>query len=342
MARAPIEIAGQTIAPGTSKTVVLPVPDTSLRQGSGMPVHVFHGRREGPSLFISAAIHGDELNGIEIVRRLMGLKRLKSLAGTLYAIPVVNIYGFISNTRYLPDRRDLNRFFPGKSGGSLASELAQVFFDSVVEKCEYGVDLHTGSNHRTNLPQIRGDMDDAVVLGMAEAFGTPLALNIAGTEGSLRYAAEEIGVRMLLYEAGAALCFDEFSIRAGVRGVTSIMEHLGMLSARKGSRRKKVVLQVARDRTWSRAPASGLFRAKVKLGARVKKGERLGTIHDPFGKDSFDLTSPKNGMIVGMQSLPSVYKGDAIMHIACFETLSQAEVQVDRFSEIVMGDDVYA
>ncbi|BCS86906.1 succinylglutamate desuccinylase/aspartoacylase family protein [Pseudodesulfovibrio sediminis] len=337
MARRPIEIGGQTIAPGTQKTVVLPVPDTYLRQGSGMPVHVFHGRREGPSLFVCAAIHGDELNGIEIVRQLTGLKRLSKLAGTLYAIPVVNIYGFISNTRYLPDRRDLNRFFPGKIGGSLASELALVLFDNIVTQCQYGIDLHTGSNHRTNLPQVRGNMDDEVVLHMAEAFGSPIALNIDGTEGTLRSAAEACGVKTLLYEAGEALCFDEFSIRAGVRGITSVMEYLGMLAKRKATKRRKVALQVAHDRTWCRASASGLFRGKAKLGERVKKGEILGTIHDPFRNESFELISPKSGMVIGTQSLPSVYKGDAIMHIACFETLSQAEAQVDRFSEIVMG-----
>ncbi|WP_319543729.1 succinylglutamate desuccinylase/aspartoacylase family protein [uncultured Pseudodesulfovibrio sp.] len=342
MARLPIELVGQTIAPGTQATVVLPVPDTYLRQGSGMPVHVFHGRRDGPSLFVSAAIHGDELNGIEIVRRLIGLKRLSKLAGTLYAIPVVNIYGFIANTRYLPDRRDLNRFFPGKTGGSLASELAQVLFENVVTKCQYGIDLHTGSNHRDNLPQVRGNMTDEIVLSMADAFGAPLALNTEGIEGSLRYSAETCGIKVLLYEAGGALSFDEFSIRAGVRGITAVMEKLGMLSARKGVRRRKVALQVAHDRTWSRAPASGLFRTKVKLGERVRKGEILGTIHDPFSKASFDLISPKSGVIIGAQSLPSVYKGDAIMHIACFETLSQAEAQVDKYSEIVMGEETFA
>ncbi|BDQ33385.1 succinylglutamate desuccinylase/aspartoacylase family protein [Pseudodesulfovibrio portus] len=339
MARSPIEISGHSIARGKHQTVILPVPDTYLRQGSGMPVHVFHGRREGPSLFVCAAIHGDELNGIEIIRQLTTLKRLSKLAGTLYAIPIVNLYGFLANTRYLPDRRDLNRFFPGKAGGSLASELAQVVFDTVVTRCEYGIDLHTGSNHRNNLPHLRGNMKDEVVLGMAEAYGAPLALNVEGTEGTLRHSAETHGVKMLLYEAGTALCFDEFSIRAGVRGIVSVMEHLGMLTKRKTTRpKKKVSLQVAHDRTWIRASASGLFRAKAKMGQRVRKGEVLGSIHDPFSHESVDILSPKNGMVIGTQSLPSVHKGDAIMHIACFETLSQAEAQVDTFSEIVMGD----
>ncbi|CCH50097.1 Succinylglutamate desuccinylase/aspartoacylase [Pseudodesulfovibrio piezophilus C1TLV30] len=338
MKRMPVEIAGKTVAPGESATVVLPVPDTSLRQGAGMPVHVFHGRREGPALFITAAIHGDEMNGIEIVRRLVGMKRLQRLSGTLYAVPVVNIYGFIANARYLPDRRDLNRFFPGKAGGSLASELAKVLFENVVAPCQFGVDLHTGSNHRTNLPHLRGNMDDEVVLGMAEAYGAPLALNVAGAEGSLRYSAEECGVKTLLYEAGEALRFDELSIRAGVRGLTSLMEHLGMLTPRKTARRKKVPMQIAHDRTWCRAPASGVFKAGAKLGQRVRKGEILGTIYDPFSNQSYALESPKNGVVIGVQSLPSVYKGDAVTHIACFEALAKAEASVDQFSELMMEE----
>jgi hypothetical protein len=340
MKRAPIEIAGQIVAPGEQKTVVLPVPDTSLRQGSGMPVHVLHGRREGPSMFVTAAIHGDELNGIETVRRLINLKRLKSIAGTLYAVPVVNIYGFTTNTRYLPDRRDLNRFFPGKTGGSLASELAKVLFENIVERCQFGIDLHTGSNHRENLPHLRGDMENEVVLNMAKAFGAPLALTLSGTEGTMRYAAEEQGVKILLFEAGEALRFDEFSIRAGVRGVTSVMEHLGMLTLRKSLKKKKIPMQVAHDRTWCRANASGLFKAKVKLGQRVSKGEPLGAIFDPYGTQHSTVESPKDGVVIGAQSLPTVYKGDAVMHIACFEALAKAEASVDEFSETVMDEEI--
>lgn len=330
-----IEIFGHTVPAGTHATVSLPVPDTSLGQGLSMPVHVFHGKKAGPSLFISAAIHGDELNGIEIIRRLTSLKRMSKLKGTLYAIPIVNIYGFMANTRYLPDRRDLNRVFPGKAGGSLASELAKVLFENVIKRCEYGVDLHTGSNHRANLPHLRGDMKDETVFAMAEAFGAPLALDSSGIEGSLRLAAEQQGIKTLLYEAGEALRFDEFSIRAGVRGLTSLMAHLGMLPKSR-KKRTPINLQVAYDRTWCRTPESGLFRAKVKLGQRVKKDELVGTIHDPLGANSYELRSPRDGVVIGNLSLPSVYKGDAIMHIACFKAPRKAEASVDEFSERIM------
>ncbi|MGE4424391.1 MAG: succinylglutamate desuccinylase/aspartoacylase family protein [Pseudodesulfovibrio sp.] len=335
MTRASVTIGDTTVHAGSRATVLLPVPDTFLRQGSAMPVHVFHGRREGPSLFVCAAIHGDELNGVEVIRRLLRLKRLNQLAGTLYAIPIVNIYGFMANTRYLPDRRDLNRFFPGKEGGSLASELASVFFENVVKKCGYGIDLHTGSNHRRNLPHIRGDMEDPAVLAMAEAFGAPLALDLSGLEGSLRAAAKESGVRVLLFEAGEPLRFDEFSIRAGLRGITSVMESLNMLPAGKRKRRQ-VPLQIATDRAWCRAPASGLFRAAAKLGQHVGQGEVLGTIHDPIDGRSTNLVAPRDGVIIGDQSLASVYKGDAVMHIARFDAPRQAQASVDEYSEMVM------
>jgi predicted deacylase len=332
-----ITFYGQTVAPGSRVTISLPVPDTALGQGLSMPVHVFHGKKDGPAMFVSAAIHGDELNGVEIIRRLVSLKRLSRLRGTLYAIPVVNIYGFMGNARYLPDRRDLNRFFPGKSGGSLASELAQVFFEEVITRCTHGVDLHTGSNHRINLPHLRGKMTDPEVRAMAEAFGAPLALDTPGVDGSLRQAAEKHGVKTVLYEAGEALRFDEFSIRAGLRGMVALMEQLKMLPpARK--RRERLGLQVAYERTWFRTPESGFFRLKAKLGQRVKKGEVIGTVNNPFGNQSLELHSPSDGIVIGHQTQPSVYKGDAIMHIACFDAPGKAETSVDEFSEMVMDN----
>ncbi|WP_126380041.1 succinylglutamate desuccinylase/aspartoacylase family protein [Desulfovibrio ferrophilus] len=338
MAQASIELAGQVIAPGQKATVLLPVAETYLRQDARMPVHVFHGRRPGPRLFVCAAIHGDELNGIEVVRRLTSLKRLSSMAGTLFAVPVVNLYGFMGNSRYLPDRRDLNRFFPGAKGGSLASELAQVLFKNVVSYCDYGIDLHTGSNHRRNLPHLRGDMSDPEVLAMARAFGAPLALESPGAKGSLRGAAVAKGVKMLTYEAGEALRLDEVSIKAGVRGLTSVMEHLGMLSTRKRSVRSSLTMQVALNSSWVRATMSGLLQSRVKLGQLVSKDQILGFIHDPFGTQSLELTSPRQGVVIGLQSLPSVYKGDALVHLGSFEAPAKAEALVDEFSELMNQD----
>jgi len=338
MPQTPLELAGTTIYPGHQETILLPVTETYLRQGSSMPVHIVHGRRNGPSLFVSAAIHGDELNGIETVRRLMTQKRLASMAGTLYAVPVVNIYGFMSNTRYLPDRRDLNRFFPGNSNGSLASGLAQVLFKNIVCQCAYGIDLHTGSNHRKNLPHLRGDMSDPEVLSMAQAFGAPLALDTPGTEGSLRGAAVAKGIKMLTYEAGEALCLDELSIKAGIRGITSVMKHLGMLVSRKKERREEHLMHVARNSSWVRAGVSGLFQTRIKLGQMVLKNQILGFIHDPFGSTSFEIRSLTEGIVIGVQTLPSVYKGDALIHLGYFDATKQAEALVDAFSERMEED----
>lgn len=335
MAREAVEIGGRAIKPGTNETVMLPVAETFLRQGVRMPVQVFHGKRSGPSLFISAAIHGDELNGIEIIRRLTNLKRLTSLAGTLYTVPVVNIYGFITNSRYLPDRRDLNRFFPGSAKGSLASSVAEVLFKNVVSRCGFGIDLHTGSNHRRNIPHLRGDMSDEAVRMMAEAFGAPLVLDSQGTEGSLRKAAVAQGLKMLVFEGGEALRFDEMSIKMGLRGIVSVMEHLGMLKARRRKAARPRHFEIVKQRKWARATASGLFLPKIRLGQSVSKGEHIGAIHDPVGGKAVAQRSPRQGIVIGLQALPSVYKGDALLHIANVESASKADATVDEYSALM-------
>ena len=176
--RKSFEIAGITVAPGSRTVVDLPMPKQSNHSNMNMPLHVIHGRRNGPVLFISAAIHGDELNGIEVIRRVLAHKSIAKIAGTLIAIPVVNSYGLIQQSRYLPDRRDLNRSFPGSQKGSLAARLAHLFVEEVVSKCTHGIDLHTGAVHRSNLPQIRADLDDDETRKLAESFGVPVLLNL--------------------------------------------------------------------------------------------------------------------------------------------------------------------
>ncbi|EDN66333.1 Succinylglutamate desuccinylase/aspartoacylase [Beggiatoa sp. PS] len=214
----------------------LPVADLYTHTPLSLPVQVINGKKKGPRLFVSAAIHGDELNGVEIIRRLLMRSALRKLQGTLIAIPIVNIYGLLNHSRYLPDRRDLNRSFPGSEQGSLAARLAHQFMTKIVAHCTHGIDLHTGALHRANLPQIRANLDVPETEDLARAFGVPVILNSTLRDGSLREAAAERGIPMLLYEAGEALRFDELSIRAGVRGIIAVMRTLGMLPP---SRRKK-------------------------------------------------------------------------------------------------------
>jgi len=227
-----LTIAGQEIEAGQRRSINIPVARLYTHTEMSMPVHVLRGKKDGPRMFVSAAIHGDEIIGVEIIRRLLKLKILQRLRGTLIAVPVVNVYGFINHTRYLPDRRDLNRFFPGSQKGSLTSRLAEIFMAEIVANCTLGIDLHAGYHHRINLPHIRACLGNAETEKLAFAFGAPVILNADLRDGSLRQAAEEKGMPMLLYESGEALRFDEFAVRAGVKGVLAVMRAIGMLSAR--------------------------------------------------------------------------------------------------------------
>ena len=294
MAASNFNIAGIDIAPGKRATIALPVTKLYTHAPIEIPIHVIRGKQDGPRLFISAAIHGDEINGVEIIRRLIKHTALKRLRGTLVAVPVVNVHGLINHSRYLPDRRDLNRSFPGSERGPLASRLAFLFMKEVVDKCTHGIDLHTGAIHRANLPQIRANLDDEETASLAMAFSVPVLLNSTMRDGSLREAAAENGIPMLLYEAGEALRFDEVSIRAGVRGIINVMRELAMLPPSKRKKAESKEPMVARSSAWVRAPSSGIFRPVVALGAKVEKEGLLGIIEDPFGTPpKSKITSPR-------------------------------------------------
>jgi len=331
-----IRINGESIAPGGDVTLELSLPELYTRTPMTMPVHVRRGKRDGPCLFVCAAVHGDELNGVEIVRRLMKRRALARIRGTIIAVPIVNVYGVIDRSRYLPDRRDLNRSFPGSSRGSLAARLAHLFMTEIVAHCTHGIDLHTGALHRGNLPQLRGNLDDEETLRLARLFGVPVLINADLRDGSLRNAAADRGIPMLLYEAGEALRFDEVSIRAGVQGILNVMRGLGMLPPTRGSRRASREPFVARSSAWVRAPASGIFRGIVSLGAHVKKDELLGTIVQPVGDSDTvsDIRASHGGIVIGRGNLPLVLEGEALFHVASFEDLREVAVHVEEFQTI--------
>lgn len=338
-----ITIHNVTVRPGERKLINLPIASLYTHTELYMPVHVINGKRSGPKLFISAAIHGDELNGVEIIRRVLKSAALKNLRGTLIAIPIVNMFGIIQHSRYLPDRRDLNRSFPGSSKGPLAARLAHIFVQEIVKRCSHGIDLHTGALHRTNLPQIRGDLKDEETMRIAKAFGVPVLLNSDLRDGSLRQVAAEQGIPILLYEAGEALRFDELSIRAGVRGILSVMRALGMLR-HVHRRHSEVEPFVARATVWERAPHSGIISNVKSLGARVKKGDLLGVIHDP--SDMFDVTvheifSRSSGIVIGRTNLPLVNEGDGLFHIARFEDIKEVAAGVEAFQQEAESSDLF-
>lgn len=297
-----------------------------------MPVHVIRGKQEGPKLFLSAVIHGDELNGLEIIRRLIKRISVKRISGTLIAIPVVNIYGIIQHTRYLPDRRDLNRCFPGSSTGSLASRLANLLMTEVVSKCTHGIDLHTAASNRDNLPQIRADLEDSNTAGLAKAFGVPVIINSKMHDGSLREAARAININMLLYEGGEAMRLNENCIRAGVNGVLNVMRHLKMLPEFPNARTSKAIPYIAQSSKWVRAPISGIFRSKIRLGREAKKQQKIGVIEGVSGyRQIEDVFAPDEGLIIGKSHLPLVYEGDPLFHIAFFKDIDKVVDSLEEF-----------
>jgi len=321
-------IGGQEILPGERKVIDIPVAPTYTHDNLSISLQVVRGKRPGPVLFVCAAIHGDEINGVEIIRRLLKDPNLDSIRGTVIAIPIVNIYGFINHTRYLPDGRDLNRSFPGSPRGSLTGRIAHTFLQEVVVKCTHGIDLHTGARHRSNFPQIRADLEDPQVLGMTEAFGAPIAIDAKIRDGSLRQAAGDLGVPVLLYESCEALRFDEIYIRAGVKGVLNVMRHIGML--RRSRARVKPPI-ISRNTHWIRAPESGILRVLVPLGAEVNKGQTIAFVADPMGTSETDVVADSHGIVVGRTNLPLAYEGDALFHIA--EIGAKANWVVDEFHE---------
>ena len=325
-------LAGEEIKLGQNTIVDIPLPDLYMQTSLSMPVHVIRGRRDGPTIFVSAAVHGDEINGVEIIRRLVKSKSLKGLRGTLIAIPVVNVYGFLNQSRYLPDRRDLNRCFPGSEEGSLAARLADSFMKEVVSKCTHGIDLHTAAIHRDNLPQIRADLSNAEVESMAQAFDAPVVVNSSLIQGSLRFAAEEYDVPVIVYEAGEALRFNEMSIRAGVKGVIGVMRHIGMLSPSRTKKRKHDPF-VARSSAWVRSPQSGIFRMMVPMGASVNKGDLLGMVAAPYGKgeSETEVLATSSGIVIGRTNIPLVNEGEALFHIARFNKPDEVADSVIAF-----------
>lgn len=279
-----------------------------------MPVEVIRGKKDGPTLFVSSTIHGDEINGIEITRRLLEHKALKNICGMLIVIPIVNIFGFNDRSRYLPDRRDLNRCFPGIKNGSLASQLAHKFMREIVLKSDFGIDLHTGSFNRCNHPQIRADLSDKRTLRMAQAFEAPVIVNSNLRDGSLRAAVVSADIPMILFEAGEALRLDENGIKIGVSGILNVMGEIGMIKSTKKSSQKKTF--IAHSSSWLRAPKSGINMPKIKLGSTVKKGDLISEIANPFGDHKSLIKAHESGVLIGMSLLPLANKGDALFHIA--------------------------
>ncbi|MDH3730979.1 MAG: succinylglutamate desuccinylase/aspartoacylase family protein [Acidimicrobiia bacterium] len=311
--RSPFVIAGNPVRPGKKAKHELPIARLMSGTPVALPVLVVHGRYDGPTIWLSAAVHGDELCGVEIIRQTLDGLDPRLMHGTVLAVPVVNVHGFNTGDRYLPDRRDLNRSFPGSPRGSLASRIAHLLMTEIVARSSVGIDFHTGSDRRTNLPQIRGDLDDPDTLALARTFGAPIAIHSRLRDGSLRQAATEAGATVLLYEGGEASRFDAEAIAAGRDGTHRILTKLGIVP--NGDPGPGETL-LSRHSRWVRAHRSGILHLDAGLGARVSQGDIVATIVDPFGKRLSRLTARSDGVIIGHTQHALVNQGDAVAHIA--------------------------
>lgn len=307
-----LEILGEEVPPGSLGELSLSVSETYIGLTVDVPVVVIRGVAEGPTLCLTAGIHGDELNGIEVVRESVERLRPTDLVGTVIGIPIVNIHGFQTSSRYLPDRRDLNRFFPGNATGSSASRIARRIFREVIQKCDALIDLHTGGSHRSNLPQVRGDLRDERILELARAFRAAAIVHNPGQEGTLRRAAHEVGIPAIVYEAGEPMRLQAQEIKRGVIGVRNILLYMKMV--------RGTPVSMGEQRTffrteWVRADRGGILVSEVRLGDTVREGEILGTITDPIRKETNVVLSPHRGQILGMAVAPVMIPGYAAFHI---------------------------
>lgn len=306
---------------GRRQEISLPISRLVTGAEVSLPVHVLHGREDGPTIWLNAAIHGDEVVGIEVIRRVMAKLDARTIRGTVLAVPIVNVMGVMTGDRYLPDRRDLNRSFPGSPRGSLAGRIAHLMMREIVAKSDVGIDLHTGSDHRSNLPQIRCDLEDERTRELAEAFGAPVIFHARLRDGSLRYAARERGARVLLYEAGEAGRFDEWAIVAGVDGVMRVLAALGMVDQADVASEPVRPSDLCWRSGWVRARRTGIMHMGVALGQHVKEGERLGELYDSFGKRLAIVKADRAGVVIGRSESPLVNRGDALVHIGEVESL---------------------
>jgi predicted deacylase len=309
---APLELLGTAVMPGTSQR--LSWSATELFEGITVstPVLVVNGASSGPTLCMTAAVHGDELNGIEIVRRIMHEIDPEKLSGAMIGVPIVNVQGFRRGSRYLPDRRDLNRYFPGNANGSAAARIAHSFFTQVIAKCDALIDLHTGSFERSNLPQIRADLRDPDIVTLTQGFGSMVVVHSAPTVGTLRYAATGAGITAVTLEAGGPLQLELDEVKHGVKGIETLVNTLGMI--------RKISLwgdpePVYYRSSWVRANNGGILLVDVSLGGTVRQGDLLGTITDPMNNARTEVRSPYSGRIIGMARNQVVMPGFAAFHI---------------------------
>ncbi|WP_339888742.1 succinylglutamate desuccinylase/aspartoacylase family protein [uncultured Flavobacterium sp.] len=311
-----IELLGETILPGESKTIEVEIAKLHTMTKLKIPVIIERSKIDGPTVLFSACLHGDEINGTEIVRQIIRKQINKPKCGTIICIPIINIFGFLNQTREFPDKRDLNRVFPGSKTGSLASRFAHFLVTEIIPKIDYAVDFHAGGASRFNAPQIRIAPNNPELKELASVFNSPFTLYSKNISGSFRNACTRLGVKMLLFEGGKSLDLNDMITDDGYQGAKRFLHHLDMLNPKKEAKtvaKKTIFIEKS---SWVRANFSGMFHGIIKIGSFVKKGDVLATISDPFGKVEHKLKAPSDGYIINVNDAPIVYQGDAVFHIS--------------------------
>lgn len=311
-----ITILGEEIIPGRKKYLNLDIARLHTYTKLEVPVVVERAKTDGPVLLLTAGIHGNELNGVEIVRELLAKKYTRPDAGMVISVPTVNIFGFINQTREFPDGKDLNRAFPGTKKGSLASIFAHHLMNEILPHVDYCIDFHTGGARRFNSSQIRISKENEELLQLAKVFNPRFIVYAAQRDKSFREAATKSGKKVMLFEGGKSHDFNQRITSRGVYGTLRVMHHLGMRDFSTEIQSNGVQAPViVSESSWLRARQGGLFRFFVKDGSKVEKGQVVGTISDPYGKYEFKVKIPHSGYIIGLNHAPVVYKGDALLHL---------------------------
>lgn len=310
------EILGENIALGEHKEVSFSVARLQTQNTIEVPVIINRSKKPGPTVLITAGIHGDEVNGVEIVRQVIAKGINKPKKGTIICVPLINVFGFIHMDREFPDGRDLNRVFPGSEKGSLASRVAHKLMTEIAPFADLILDFHTGGAGRFNAPQVRISQGEPVLDELATVFGAPFVLYSKNTNKTFRQSCQKLGIPMLLFEGGKSFHIDPIVTNTGVNGIKRILAHLGMLSSKfKASKPKKTTTFITQSK-WIRAKHSGMFRATTPINSLVSKGDVVGHITDPYGKSNLFVKSEHSGYIINVNESPIVYQGDALFHIS--------------------------
>jgi uncharacterized protein len=307
-----MKINGNEIKPGEQKSIVVNIARLPSHTSIDIVINVARSKKEGPVLLLMGGLHGDEINGVEIIRRIIDSQLNIPDIGTVICIPILNIYGFIHFSRFVPDGKDVNRSFPGKKNGSLAARIAYYLMKVIIPQITYGVDFHTGGDDRSNFPQIRCMIRDEVNQRLANAFYAPFTIDSQYRPKSLRQSAAKLGKNIIVYEGGESSRFDEFAIQEGINGTLRLMQFLGMRSEAPAPAMKN---HIVTSSSWVRAKLSGVFVSKVKYGDYVSRSTVVGTISDPFGEFKINLKASNSGFVIGINHQPLVHQGDALLHI---------------------------